>query len=121
MQRSILPGRAPASGPERAEGLDRITSQTLEVAQSKSNTADSAGASHVGQPCAETIERKRVEQHDKRIANARARAALAGAELHVVVTDGGSEFLATRWNLVRTLPDIAAVETWLDAIAGGAR
>lgn len=57
------------------------------------------------------------DAHDKRIANAVARAALAGFQIHIVADGaGGSCFLVSRWNLSRTLPDVAAVEQFLDQV-----
>lgn len=49
----------------------------------------------------------------KLIANLAALAALAGLELHKL--DGGG-FLITRWNLVRALADVAAVEAFINQL-----
>jgi hypothetical protein len=55
-------------------------------------------------------------QVDKRFATAKARAALAGIELQIIDRgDGQAEYLLTRWNLARSLPDLEAVERWLTA------
>lgn len=50
----------------------------------------------------------------KRLANARARCALAGFEL-IEMPDG--DFLVTRWGMVRALADIAAVEAFIEQVA----
>ncbi len=60
-----------------------------------------------------------VQAADKRITSAQARAALAGFALHVVAGAGGrSEFLAHRWGRSITLPDIEAVERWVQRVTG---
>ncbi len=54
------------------------------------------------------------DQHDKRVKNAQARAAIAGYQLHIVGDcRGGSFFQVSRWNLSRSLPTIEAVEEFL--------
>lgn len=56
---------------------------------------------------------------DKRFQNARARAALQGVVLLRTEDEGGVErFIVNRWNLTRELPDLAAVEAWLDLVEG---
>lgn len=60
------------------------------------------------------IERDRT---DKAIETLRARAALGGFTLHVISdSNGGAQFLVTRWNLSRTLPDVAAVEAFFQQV-----
>lgn len=55
----------------------------------------------------------------KRIATAKARAALDGIELHQIVNDTGSvEFIATRWSLTKAFDSLDALETWLDTVTG---
>jgi hypothetical protein len=57
------------------------------------------------------------ERRDKAIATPRARAALAGFEMHVIANDAGrAVFLLTRWNLTRELADLAAVQVFLDQV-----
>ncbi len=56
---------------------------------------------------------------DKAFATAQARAALAGVSLHRQEDDRGREvFIASRWAMTRELPDLAAVEAWLDRVEG---
>jgi hypothetical protein len=62
-----------------------------------------------------------LERPDKRFATAHARAALVGASLLRTEDDQGAEvFIITKWALTRAIRDIAAVEAWLDRIAGPA-
>lgn len=59
---------------------------------------------------------------EKRLANARARAALNGATLHRIEDDRGDPvFVVTRWAHTRQLQSIEAVEAWLDRLEGGRR
>jgi hypothetical protein len=54
------------------------------------------------------------DAHDKAIETLRARAALRGYALHLIDAGGErAELLICRWNLSRTLPDVAAVEAFL--------
>lgn len=54
------------------------------------------------------------DQHDKAIQTLQARAALAGFTLHLIDTGAaGPAFMVSRWNLSRTLPDVASVESFL--------
>lgn len=56
---------------------------------------------------------------DKRFHNARARAALQSVTLYRFEDGRGIErFLVSRWALSRELPDLAAVEAWLDRLEG---
>jgi hypothetical protein len=58
-------------------------------------------------------------QADKVFATLRARLALAGYALHITSNGkGGAEYTVTRWNLCRTLPDMAAVCTFADQVEG---
>jgi hypothetical protein len=60
-----------------------------------------------------------VGQADKAFATLRARLALAGYALHITSNGtGGAEYIVTRWNLCRTLPDIAAVSALADQVGG---
>lgn len=55
----------------------------------------------------------------KRIATARARAALRGIVLHVLSDDGGRvEFVVTQGFWTRSFTELEFVETWLDRIEG---
>ena len=59
--------------------------------------------------------RAEVEQRDKLIATVKARAALAGFELHVVAGPAGrAAFVLARWGWSATLPDVSTVEAVLD-------
>lgn len=56
----------------------------------------------------------------KRLANAAARAALAGATLHALQNDDGSPLYVVTWRaLTRSFDDLAAVEGWLTRFEGG--
>ena len=58
---------------------------------------------------------------DKRISNARARAALLGATLYPCEDDRGHlVFIVTKYSLTRELPTIEATEHWLDRLEGKA-
>lgn len=61
------------------------------------------------------------DARDKAITTAMARAALAGFELHLL-DDGqrGALFILSRWNLTRELPDLAAVNAFLDRVGAPA-
>ena len=75
------------------------------------------GAQNEHADCAARAER---DQCDKAIATARARAALAGITMHLLPADGGGVvFLLTKWHLTRELPDLAAVQAFLEQV--GAR
>ena len=64
-------------------------------------------------------EREAVEQADKAFSTLRSRLALAGYTLHITSNGkGGAEYLVTRWNLCRTLPDLAAVCAFADRAGG---
>jgi hypothetical protein len=66
----------------------------------------------------ELTERARVEVSDKRVATARARAALAGAELHVIEGDDGCpEWIVTREAVTSKLQSLDDVERWLEHFA----
>lgn len=55
----------------------------------------------------------------KRLANVKARAALAGATVYHAENDRGADvFLVSKFNLCRELSSIEAVEQWLDRLAG---
>lgn len=54
------------------------------------------------------------DQHDKLIQTLQARAALSGFTLHLIDTGAiGPTFMVSRWNISRTLPDVASVESFL--------
>lgn len=76
-----------------------------------SNQLDSADA---------VVGRQAVEAADKRLATARARAALLGFQLHVLAAPGGhgAEYLLARWGWSRAFPDLGAAERWLDRAEG---
>ena len=58
-----------------------------------------------------------IEVRDQRIATLKARAALAGFELMIISSaDGTSIFTAARWGRTVDLPDVVAVERWLDRV-----
>lgn len=57
----------------------------------------------------------------KLLANATARAALAGITLHHLEGDFGRPvFVATRWALTKQFDSLEDVERWLDRVNGGA-
>ena len=72
-------------------------------------------------PADQAAIRAEVERSDERIATLRARAAIAGYELHIIDAGNGttSTFVITRWGLQRGLRDEAAVEAFLAQV--GAR
>ena len=58
----------------------------------------------------------------KRWANARARAALAGVELHVIQGDSGRPlYICTKWAMTASFDDLSSVEAWLDRVGGKPR
>ncbi|MDZ4145691.1 MAG: hypothetical protein U1D29_14345 [Burkholderiales bacterium] len=56
----------------------------------------------------------------KRLATLRARAAMAGVQLHVYDDEdtGQTVYLVSRWALTRDLASLDAVETWLTQVTG---
>jgi len=63
-----------------------------------------------------------IEARDKHITALRARAALADFELMIISSaDGTSAFLISRWGRTVELPDVVAVEAFLDRAAGAMR
>lgn len=68
---------------------------------------------------ADSDERARVEEVDKRFASLAARLALAGYTLSVV--DGAAPFVASRWGLTREFATIEGAEQFLADVTGGAR
>lgn len=71
---------------------------------------------HAGFDCGD---RSAVEQADKAFATLRARLALVGFQLHVTSADRGqAEYIVTRWNLSRTLPNMAGVQAFADRVGG---
>jgi hypothetical protein len=83
---------------------------TLDVdAPAAADTA--AGAESTGRDRARIV----ADADAKRIASLRARAALAGVELHRLAS---GQWLAARWNLARLLDD-NEVEQWLTRVEGG--
>lgn len=60
-----------------------------------------------------------AENADKRFATLQARCALAGISLHKLENDqGATVYIVSRWALTRELPDLEAVESWLDKVQG---
>src|SRR5687767_14338549 len=61
-----------------------------------------------------------VEQADRDFATQRARLALRGFELYILSGPDGRapEYRVCRWNLSRTLPDMAAVTAFADQVGG---
>lgn len=58
----------------------------------------------------------------KRVANARARAALQGIALHVIEGDDGRpEYICSMHAMTRAFRDVVDVERWLDRIEGRAK
>ena len=58
--------------------------------------------------------RAEIEANDKNVAHLKARAALAGYSLCIIsATGGGSAFLVQRWDRSCELPDVPAVEAFL--------
>jgi hypothetical protein len=55
-----------------------------------------------------------AQQCAKTLKTLRARAALRGYSLHQFPLAEGDGFMVSRWNLSRTLPDLASVEAFLD-------
>lgn len=55
----------------------------------------------------------------KRLATAKARAAMAGVELHALTDDAGKpQYICTKWALTASFHDLADVESWLDRVDG---
>jgi hypothetical protein len=58
----------------------------------------------------------------KRLATLTARCALAGVTLHAIEDDHGKTvYIVSRWALTRELPDLNAVESWVNQLTGGRR
>lgn len=58
----------------------------------------------------------------KRLANAKARACLAGVELHAIEDDAGRPlYVCVKWALTASFTDLADVENWLTRVEGGKR
>lgn len=56
---------------------------------------------------------------EKRLANAKARAAMAGVELHAITDDAEKPlFVCVKWALTASFSDLADVEAWLSRIEG---
>lgn len=56
----------------------------------------------------------------ERLANLRARAAMAGVTLHAPTADKGQPcYIVSRWNLTRQFDSLDAAEQWLDMVSGG--
>lgn len=59
------------------------------------------------------------EAVEKRLATAKARAALAGVELHTITDDRGAPlYCCVKWAMVASFTDLADVEAWLDRVEG---
>ena len=57
---------------------------------------------------------------DKRLATLTAACALAGVTMIASTDDRGRPtYIVSRWALTRELPDLDAVEAWLDRVTGG--
>jgi hypothetical protein len=55
----------------------------------------------------------------KRLATAKARAALAGVELHAIESDDGRpQYICTKWAMTASFADMAQVEAWLSRVDG---
>ncbi len=54
----------------------------------------------------------------KRLANLKARAALAGVTLHTAIENGVMIYIVSRWYLTKVLDTIGAAESWLDQVTG---
>jgi hypothetical protein len=60
-----------------------------------------------------------VVRPEKRLATAKARAAMVSACLYATENDRGQTvYIVTRWHLTRELPDLDAVDRWLDQVEG---
>jgi hypothetical protein len=80
-------------------------------------TADTARGLKEKQGRLDSPARAKRDQSDNAMAAARARAALAGFELHVIAKDdGAAAFLLSRRNLSHELSDPAAVSAFLDRV-----
>ena len=56
---------------------------------------------------------------EKRLATAKARAAMAGVELHAITDDRGAPlYCCVKWAMVASFTDLAQVEEWLGRIEG---
>jgi hypothetical protein len=61
-----------------------------------------------------------VAQQAKRLSTLTARCAFAGVTLYPIENDHGKTvYIVSRWALTRELPDLDAVERWLDKVTGG--
>ncbi|HUG26221.1 hypothetical protein [Piscinibacter sp.] len=59
-------------------------------------------------------------QRDKRIANARAQAALRGFEIHIVDRSGTATFIVAKWGMSHELLTLEGLEDWLSRAVGSA-
>ena len=60
-------------------------------------------------------ERPACDHREKTVTTARARAALAGFMMHLIVNNGGQpQYQLTKWNLTREFADLAEVTAFLD-------
>jgi hypothetical protein len=56
---------------------------------------------------------------EKRLATAKARAAMAGVELHAIEDDGGRPlFVCVKWALTASFTSLIEVEAWLSKVEG---
>jgi hypothetical protein len=66
-----------------------------------------------------TAEQLHTAPDVKRLATAKARAALAGVQLHVIADDAGRpSYVCTRWAMSAYFDGLADVEAWLDRVCG---
>lgn len=80
------------------------------AAPESDNARGQAGVIEAQETADAAMVRAQVDAVDKRVATLKARAALAGYQLHVVA-DG---FMVARWGLTHTLPTADEAERWLD-------
>lgn len=69
----------------------------------------------------QAVIRADIDRRDKQIVTLKARCALAGYALHILDAGSGistststSTFMIQKWGLVRELPDVTAVERFLE-------
>ena len=66
-----------------------------------------------------TLAIETVAQQSKRLSTLTARCAFAGVTLYPIENDHGKTvYIVSRWALTRELPDLDAVERWLDKMTG---
>ena len=72
------------------------------------------------QTAQETTQRRDSRPDPQRLANIRARAALAGVQIHVFDDEctGKTIFVVSRWAMTRQLESLHALEEWLSMVLG---